>query len=322
MTKFAKTGKRDFSAFNRGEEKQNWYYNNVYKSLICNEDENLEIFRRLKNTIDIVFNKKDKLGLDDVFEGNLEYYNNLKKLHAKKQELQQLQKLCTLDKAFTVEFLGTPRTGKTTVINNIYDFFKKGGFNISLVEEFYNSKYKGNLQKEFDKLTREEKNIKIVELVANNLQKALDNHNEIVLIDRGLNDRQIWNYRLYKENGMRVNRYLNTREKYKNLSKKMIDLLVITYADSLTSLKRDYNNKLALEERSFLNIENIESYNSALKDVKNIFNDSVDNNIFILTNDLTKEDIAISVADKMMEIMRKKYIDKFKEDCDKIKKKN
>ena len=323
MTKFAKTGKRDFSSFNRGEEKQKWYYDNVYKSLIYNEDENLEIFKRVKRAIDVVFYNKDELELDDVFEDNLEYYEKLKKLHAKKRELQQLKKLCNLDKAFTVEFLGTPRTGKTTVINNIYDFFKKGSFDISLVEEFYNSKsYKGALQKDFDKLTREERNIKILELVTENIQKTLEEPNDIVLIDRGINDRQVWNYRLYSENGMRVNRYMNTRDKYVKLSKDMIDLLIITYADSLTSLKRDYNNTLALEKRSFLNIKNIESYNTALNSVRRLFDSSVDNNMLILSNGMTKEEIAINVADKMMEIMRKKYIDKFKEDCDKIKKKN
>ena len=30
---------------------------------------------------------------------------------------------------YVIEFTGTPRTGKTTLINNLYDFFKKGKFN-------------------------------------------------------------------------------------------------------------------------------------------------------------------------------------------------
>ena len=34
MIKFQKNNTRDFSAFNRGEEKQKWYYTNIYKSLI------------------------------------------------------------------------------------------------------------------------------------------------------------------------------------------------------------------------------------------------------------------------------------------------
>jgi hypothetical protein len=59
MLKFQKEGKRDFSAFNRGEKKQQWYYENIYKSLIYNEDKNLEIFKRLKKVIDIVFHEED-----------------------------------------------------------------------------------------------------------------------------------------------------------------------------------------------------------------------------------------------------------------------
>ena len=55
---FSKTGKRDFSKFNRGEEQQKWYYTNVYKSLIYNEDASLPIFQRLKDVLDV--RKSDK----------------------------------------------------------------------------------------------------------------------------------------------------------------------------------------------------------------------------------------------------------------------
>ena len=66
MIKFQKTGKRDFSLFKRGEEQQKWYYTNVYKSLIYNEDENLPLFKRLKNVLDIVFETKEDLYLKDT----------------------------------------------------------------------------------------------------------------------------------------------------------------------------------------------------------------------------------------------------------------
>lgn len=51
MIKFEKNGTRDFSAFKRGEKEQKWYYTNVYKSLIYNEDENLPIFKKIKKCI-------------------------------------------------------------------------------------------------------------------------------------------------------------------------------------------------------------------------------------------------------------------------------
>lgn len=46
-----------FSLFKRSYDKQIWYYKNIYQSLIYNENENIPIFRRLKD--DIVLLEKE-----------------------------------------------------------------------------------------------------------------------------------------------------------------------------------------------------------------------------------------------------------------------
>ena len=80
MNKFEKDGKRDFSVFKRGEESQKWYYTSVYESLIYGEDENLPIFKRLKNVLDIVFYEKEDSYLKNIiFDDNREYHEKLKK---------------------------------------------------------------------------------------------------------------------------------------------------------------------------------------------------------------------------------------------------
>lgn len=149
--KFEKSGERDFSAFKRAEEQQKWYYTSIYESLVVREDKDLPIFVRLKDILDKVFYKKEDLFLKDIiFVDNENYYAKLRQLHAMKIELQRLKLLCTLSKPFVIEFSGTPRTGKTTTINNLYDFFKKGGFKVELIEEFTTSKYyKEKLKKKF-----------------------------------------------------------------------------------------------------------------------------------------------------------------------------
>ena len=43
---FEKNGKYDFSNFNRGYEKQKWYFTSLYDSLILNEDEIFEMFNK------------------------------------------------------------------------------------------------------------------------------------------------------------------------------------------------------------------------------------------------------------------------------------
>lgn len=313
MIKFTKNGNRDFSAFKRGEDKQRWYYTSVYDSLIYNEDKNLPLFKRLENVLEVVFEEREDLFLKDtIFKDEDEYYEKLKKLNAQKLELKKLKSLCSLSKPFVIEFSGTPRTGKTTTINNLYDFFKKGGFDVSIVEEFTTSKYyKEVLKKEFEGKSLEELHISILEEVYKQLQEALNCDKEIILIDRSLNDRQIWNYRRYLKGEFSENKYQEIKEKYKNISKELIDFLVITYVDSLTSLKRDYLSSLSLEKRNFLNTHNIDEYNSSLKDLEDLFNESVDDFLLFDTSSSSLNDVAVEVASKIMPAMRKKYIRSF-----------
>lgn len=314
MIKFEKNGTRDFSAFKRGEKDQKWYYTSVYKSLIYNEDENLPIFKRLKNVLDIVFEgTEDEYLKNIIFNDNEEYYNELKKLNAMKMELQRLKKLCPLEKSFVIEFSGTPRTGKTTTINNLYDFFKKGGFSISIIEEFTTSKYfKEVFKQKYKDSNKLDSNLAIIEETVKQLQDEINTKKDIIIVDRSINDRQIWNYIRYKKNDMDTKMYNELQLKYKEISKELIDVLVITYADPITSLKRDYNSSLALEKRSFLNNENITEYNDSVKDLKELFENSVNSLILVDTSNINMNDLSIKVACEVMNVMRSKYIESFK----------
>lgn len=315
MLKFQKSGKRDFSAFKRGEKQQKWYYTSVYESLISGENENLPIFKRLKNVLDIVFAEKEDLYLrDTIFDDNREYYEKLKKLHAQKVELQKLKALCALSKPFVIEFSGTPRTGKTTTINNLYDFFKKGGFNTAIIEEFTTSRYyKEVFKQKYKDVSSTESNMAIIEEVTRQLEEALNSGKEIILIDRSINDRQIWNYRRYIRGDMPEELYVESREKYRALSRKLIDFLVITYAEPLISLKRDYNSSLALEKRNFLNIDNLNEYNRSLRDLKELFEMSVDDSILLDTSSMGMDEVSVEIASQIMPAMRKRYIKSFKQ---------
>ena len=312
---FSKTGKRDFSKFNRGEEQQKWYYTNVYKSLIYNEDASLPIFQRLKDVLDVVFNKKEDTFLKDtIFEDNKRYYAKLKKLHAKKTEIKRLHDICKLKKPFVIEFSGTPRTGKTSTIHNLYDFFKKGGFKTTIIEEFTTSKYYKEVFKlKYKDSKSAETNLTIIEEVAEQLKKSINSDVDIILVDRSINDRQIWNYSHFIKGDMPKELYEESKEKFKNISKELIDCLIITYADPLVSLKRDYNCSLALERRSFLNLDNIDKFNKNLETLDSFFKTSVQTSLLLDTSKKSMNDVAIDVANKVLDSMKTKYIQNFKD---------
>lgn len=316
--KFEKSGERDFSAFKRGEEQQTWYYTNIYESLITGEDKELPIFVRLKDILDKVFYKKEDSFLrDTIFVDNEAYYAKLKQLHAMKIELQRLKSLCSLPKPFVIEFSGTPRTGKTTTINNLYDFFKKGGFKVELIEEFTTSKYyKENLKNKFDQMSLGDGNIAIIDEVYKQLQESLKSDKDIILIDRSINDRQIWNYIRYIRGDMPEEQYLDARDKYQAISNELIDFLLITYADPMVSLRRDYICSLALEKRNFLNQKNIEEYNNCLNDLQELFSESVDSMLLLDTSNIGLNNVSVEATSQILPAMRKRYIKAFEQKYD------
>lgn len=303
--------KKDFSAFKRGFDKQKWYYTGVYDSLIYNEDEKNDMFVRLKLLIDYIFydNKHDELERK-IFSDNIEEYNKLKKFHYRKQEIYKMKSVLEKNKTYVIEFTGTPRTGKTTLMNNLYDFFKKGGFTTSTLEEFTTSKrYKKDI---YPRLKNEYKsviNTEIPKYVLEDLNTEVSKNYDIILVDRSLFDRMIWMDRLYNKNGVTKEEYDNYINKYTPLIKNKINIILGLYTDSLTSLKRDYSANISLEKRTFLNEKNINEYNNSLVNMKELSSKfNVNFHMFDTTNKSERE-ISFQVLDVILSDMRKRYID-------------
>ena len=250
-------GKRDFSAFKRGEEQQKWYYESVYNSLIHNGYENNPMFVRLRKAIDLVFYNKDNFNCKDYLSSA--YYNELLKLHYSKLELAKIASVIN-NKPYVIEFTGTPRTGKTTIIHILEEFFKKGGFTVKIVDEFTTSKY----YKE--------------EIYPNIKDKSVLYRNTLIptYVKEHLDD-------------------INVLE----------DIIISTYTDSTSAIKRDYKAHLSLEPRTFLNKKNIDEYNNA-------FNNTLDmvNNIYSFdTTNESIRDTSIAILNKILADMRVKYLD-------------
>ena len=303
-------GEKDFSAFKRGYDKQKWYYSEIYKSLIYGEDKENVMFNKLKNLIDDVFyDRKDNKLERKIFNERIEDYNKLVKFHYRKQEIYKMTKVLNNNKPYVIEFTGTPRTGKTTLINNLYDFFKKGGFNIIVLEEFTTSKrYKQEIYPKLKDKYKKVVNTEIPKYVLKELEETIDKEPDIIIIDRSLFDRMIWVDRLYKKNGMLIEEYNNYIKEYVPIIKQKIDIIISTYTDSLTSLKRDYNANLSLEKRTFLNEQNINEYNYSLLKMKKLSEKEKINLHIFDTTEKSEREVSFEVVDTILSNMRKEYL--------------
>jgi len=311
----------DFMSFKRGFESQKWYYTEVYNSLIYNEEVNHPMFIRLKELIDYIFNnKRDDYINNTIFKDNKDEFEELTKLHYRKQELYKLKKLLETV-PYVIEFTGTPRTGKTTLINDLYDFFKKGGFNILILEEFTTSKkYKEQIYPSIKDNAKNIINTEIPKYVLKQLEEAINNKPDIIIIDRSLFDRLIWVDRLYNKKGMSKEEYIEYKKTYIPLIQQKINIIIATYTDSLTALKRDYNAHLSLEKRSFLNEDNVNEYNTALLDMHALAIEEDINFYFFDTTSKNTREISFEIADVILKNLRNEYIQRINDNKELIRK--
>lgn len=310
-------GEYDFSAFKRGFESQKWYYTEVYNSLITNEDSKLPMFVRLKELVDYIFNneKNEDYVKNIIFENKNDEYSNLVKFHYRKEEIFKLKNVLSEKQPYVIEFTGTPRTGKTSLINNLYDFFKKKGFNVEVLEEFTTSKkYKKEIYPLLKDKYKNIVNTEIPKYVSKQLEEAIHNNPDIIIVDRSLFDRLIWVDRLVLKNGMSTQEYDDYKKTYIPLIKEKINIVISTYTDSLTALKRDYNSNLSLEKRNFLNETNIDEYNQSLLNMKKLATkEKINFYLFDTTNKNQRENF-FEVIDVILRDMRNFYIEKVKKE--------
>ena len=281
----------DFSCFKRGYDEQKWYYISLLSSIDVNEH---PMFIEYKDLVDKVFN--DKLNIGTKYLSSDEYFK-LSRLNYKKYEIKNLMNCIEGLNPYVIEFTGTPRTGKTSIINRLEEFFKKGGYKVKVIDEFTTSLfYKTNIK---PLLSDSEKKVILTEIpkyILEQLEKEYVNGYDIILIDRSLFDRCIWMERLFKQGGISQGELDDYYDLYIPLIKKYINIVISTYTDSITCMKRDYKSNLSLENRSFLNESSVNEYNAGLLNTSNkLLKADININNFNSTN-TSLEDMSIDVC--------------------------
>lgn len=269
---------------------------------------------RTPRTTENTFNKpvdpidyNNKLNL--YFKGCEELLERLKRLNERKENIRKLHSIYgPLEKPIVVTISGTPRSGKTTCIDNLFEFFKKADFKTICLEEPAGLVYSTLKSKEEkaklleDRVGFVERQLEIgEESISHNLQG-----NEILLCDRGVLDTYIWYDMYYKLGMINKERY---RAYLEGLKRKFpyFNEFYILYANSLASMYRDYQNSLSIEPRSTMNEENVKKYNSSLIRMIPTFESSIDSVKFINTSDYAKMDASIMVANDLADKIENLY---------------
>ena len=248
--------------------------------------------------------------IEKYFDLSDDLLDKLLLLNKKKEELKQLKKQCgRLKYPLIVTISGTPRSGKTTCINNLFEFFKKASFNTVRIAEPAGLVYDTlKTKKEKEKLLEHRVDFvdKQYSIGLSKLRECVAGDNDIIIFDRGIFDTLIWYNMYYKMNMMNRDRY--------NESVYRADLLLNNnyfYALKTTpqeALKRDYQNSLCLDERTTVNERFIKEYNMSLDEMYPFFSKITDGAKYIDTTYKKRMDASIEIADDLSQKIKKLYL--------------
>lgn len=247
--------------------------------------------------------------LNYFFTGNKELLEKLKRLDEKKNRIKELKKeYGPLEEPLVITISGTPRAGKTTCIENLFEFLKKSDMKTSCLEEPAGLVYK-TLQNKEEKKELLKDRVGFVErqfeIGEEHITNALGS-NDIILCDRGILDTFIW-YNMYYKLGLidenKYQEFLRRIEKVKSYD----NLFYALHATSDCSMRRDYLSSLSIEQRTTMNRQNVDRYNEAMLSLMPTFYENVPAKL-IETTKKDRMEASIIIANQTLDIVENKYV--------------
>ena len=246
----------------------------------------------------------------DYFDDQLELLESLEALHFKKVELKKqietLRGAC--QEPFVVELSGLPRTGKTSCMQRVYDFFKAGNIAVQrTMEPAYLIKQNLSL-KEIRQMSNLEFNDRALQVSKESLAAAKESNPDIILMDRGIVDNYFWYQMLFNEGKIDIDVY---EQKLLTLASDLlkIDQLFVLVAAPKVTILRDYINQIYLEDRVKTTLERVQNLKYGFEQLLPSIREKIDSKREVVeldTSSLSEMDTAVFVADKIMDGMNRK----------------
>jgi predicted NUDIX family phosphoesterase len=151
-------------------------------------------------------------------------------------------------RAFVIEFAGTPKSGKSTSVEAIRHFFAREGFRVHVLTEraalcpipmkghlFFNTWCAASM---------------LAELLAN-----VETETDIIIIDRGLFDALVW-LQLQRQRGELTTSEANTIESFLLLDRwrSLIDLVVVMNVSAEEAMERETSQRITRRPGSIMNV--------------------------------------------------------------------
>lgn len=241
------------------------------------------------------------------FKNREELLRKLERLHEEKYKLKDQLHSYDEPLRYKVELSGLPRTGKSTCVERVYDFFKEAGFKVGRTQEPADILKQSITTEERKKLSPLEFNNCTMQISKQELSRLSSQENDLILEDRGVIDNYFWYQKMYNEGIINL-------ETFERLLLTLatdledVDHLFIMLAEAKKIIERDYMNQIFLEERTNTTLEGVRklraSYDLLMPRIKSYVKKPQIGQID--TSNINVIDTSIIIADDIMLGMTRK----------------
>lgn len=236
------------------------------------------------------------------FRENKQLLIKLEELHNKKYTIKKLIDSESSVEPFITEFSGLPRTGKSSSLARVYDFFKQANIKIEKTAEPAQILKDSMTKEEISRMTNLEFNNKTFEISKEELNRKISQKPTIIMQDRGVIDNYFWYQMMYEENKISTEFY---EQILLRLSQDLmtVDQLFIMFADSEIIIFRDYINQIYLEARKKTTIERVTQLRAGFEHLLPLIESKMpeQNLVRLDTSNMGEVETSIFIADKVMD---------------------
>lgn len=299
--KFRKNGKSDFSEYEETKEELGWYYKSLYEKVSTNLVD-LPLVTRLYDAIHDVFDR------DFYYDFSIEEDNQrLGRIAAYQEDLIKLRSIIGDSKPYMIEFIGTPKSGKSSVIKMFKEFFDGADFRVKVIEDSKSKNKYEDVLLRGNGISSLEKNLLIAAAIKDDLMNQIIGNQNVVMVESGLYDSLVLLKVLVDRGSISKESFDLYAKHYLPDIELLINHVVISYILPEDVMRRKIDSDILLPD--LVNHMRMASeYNSALEDVKSLINGAT----IIESSSIDAREATLRVADTLFPIMQKEYVYRLK----------
>ena len=182
-------------------------------------------------------------------------------LEAQAAEILRLLRARTARRPLIIEFSGSPKSGKTTVIGVLSLFFRRNNFRVETFTE------RASISPIANRKGHPDFNVWVSCASLQGLIESVEKDIDLLILDRGLFDALVWN-RLLARTGRITPQEAETIEAFFAMDRwtRMVDLVCVMRCDPATSIEREYANQLTRKRGTIMEASVLDQLNLAIDD--------------------------------------------------------